>query len=789
MADSSLTQRAVGREFRPEVAIETRPQAQAHRQTRTPRRRKIALACNHCRARKTRCDGRRPACSTCRDKGLNTGCVYEQGALKTQRYVSRLEDRWKEYERRSTTTGESNESPEHNPAGESATQAYLGPDANVPQLARQSHICPRSASGFGIRDDRSSMPGEQGRHRAADALPSPPNQDFMTTDAMVIVPSPQDAADCPIGESAPIAFVRSMIRTITKTQSTLRVSNAMNGNPSSANHAYHTTPETQELDTDTLFLPPRRVADEFIDSFFKFLHPILPILHEPTFMKHYHLLWATRKEIGENFSRDRPEDPVFMSTLNIVFAIGCQFSDQVALSRKTSMANKLYQRSKSLFVDEFLDAPALSTVQHLLLTGVYLQSTNYANRCWNVVGSAIRAAQSIGLHLERSSASKTQLQQEMDCRVWHTCVFLDRQLAVTFGRPTMISTPTEVPLPQMIDDDYLLEVGEGAQPSRLNSQIGAFVYSNKLFDILNDILGTFYTGKSTLFQRKHTCDWGFQDLETVLRFNRALNEFWHSLPRYLANHGEAETSNNSQEARVALGAKILYSRFLYIRIFLLRPILLLVAQKSNNTQSRGDFNRDDGLEQQLASTACALCVSTTQTLIAHISKNMDNSFWTSIAHKIHYAFSCAIVLVAARFCPISGVDFNSASLQSSWSQCIELFDHYKPHYPSACNVTRILEALEDRLCDPDTIGERRLREAGSSTLRAVDLSEHEDVPVGENQRFPDSGASSGDLGGPGFDSHWAMLDDLLQYESLGQDVAGETYLGDAILGAGWAELI
>lgn len=51
------------------------------------KRRKIQLACNCCRMRKTRCDGRRPICSSCERRGSGEGCLYEEGTSITHKYV------------------------------------------------------------------------------------------------------------------------------------------------------------------------------------------------------------------------------------------------------------------------------------------------------------------------------------------------------------------------------------------------------------------------------------------------------------------------------------------------------------------------------------------------------------------------------------------------------------------------------------------------------------------------------------------------------------------------------
>jgi hypothetical protein len=49
------------------------------------KRRKVPLACEACRDRKSRCDGARPMCSACMKRKTVTKCVYEASTLRTQR--------------------------------------------------------------------------------------------------------------------------------------------------------------------------------------------------------------------------------------------------------------------------------------------------------------------------------------------------------------------------------------------------------------------------------------------------------------------------------------------------------------------------------------------------------------------------------------------------------------------------------------------------------------------------------------------------------------------------------
>lgn len=70
--------------------------AQDIAQAPASKRRRVAVACDACRTRKSRCDGNRPLCSLCRDLGFD--CVYTPPTTATnvivqKDYLHGLEDR------------------------------------------------------------------------------------------------------------------------------------------------------------------------------------------------------------------------------------------------------------------------------------------------------------------------------------------------------------------------------------------------------------------------------------------------------------------------------------------------------------------------------------------------------------------------------------------------------------------------------------------------------------------------------------------------------------------------
>lgn len=253
-------------------------------------------------------------------------------------------------------------------------------------------------------------------------------------DGLATVPS-TDESEGLYGASSTIAFVQFFNHEAGR-QTVAAVdpaSEAPEGCPDSRNVRYvrpsnPPIPETiRDKDPSAALFPSRQTADDLTRCFWEFVHPVFPVLHKTSFMERYARIWsAAGTEIHSGPSSELDE-AVFTSTLNIVFALGCRLSEAVPTAHRASLAQSFYQRSRAIYRFEMLDSASLPLVQMLLLTGIYLQSNHQANRCWNVIGLAIRAAQSLGLHVEAAeNPPRTQKCREMRRRVWHLCLILDK---------------------------------------------------------------------------------------------------------------------------------------------------------------------------------------------------------------------------------------------------------------------------------------------------------------------------------------------------------------------------
>lgn len=628
--------------------------------------------------------------------------MYEESGLRTQRHVAKLEQKIKDLERTNARLSETLREgfPSRGPSTAIRAGREVEDDANVAQP---------------VNDDTQECRN--------------------TIDGLATVsPLPlTERAAASYGGSSTIAFLRNLL-VVVDARASVPGSDEPSGDPRLGPREEQTPRTLRDVDPSALVLPRRVLADSFVEAFCNIVHPLYPIIHKPTFISGYQMVWTSRPPpaYGRE-AREFSDTPLFWSAINLVFALGSQFSDLVEPSRRVSLAAEFYQRCRNLSDPELLDTASIEGVQVLLLMTVYLQSTHHASRCWNVLGLAIRAAQALGLHLEQRHLScACQLDREMGRRVWYNCVILDQLQSMTFGRPTML-TKSKVTPPQAIDDDYLLPTGDdGVQPLQRQSQLAFFIHSISLFDILSDILSTIYPPDAASSQEKVPArSTTTATLQHIMKLSSDLDRFQANIPFHLRTHGKASFNNHpgaydQQTATFNLQANVLYCRFLYTRLLLLRPILLSACAESQSKKSqRGLFvvSNKSSLEADMFSRVCALCVDTATALIDTICANMHSVLRNSVWYTVYFTFSAATVLLAARIGSASGgvsspdsatssssviIDdgespshqrggdeqlVSEAAFHSAWDKVIAILDYHQHRIESAGRAARVLEAL------------------------------------------------------------------------------------------------
>lgn len=181
-----------------------------------------------------------------------------------------------------------------------------------------------------------------------------------------------------------------------------------------------------QIDQMLLLVPDRALADDLFNCYILSVQSLFPFLHILSFSTRYESIWRPE---GSFF--DGMEDKaIFHATLNITFALGGLVSHEVEKRNRNRFSDSFYQRARVLVPLDTIDTPSLEVVQLLLLTEYYLYTTKYAERCWVVIGIAMRLAQAIGLNCSPATPSVvTQYEAEMRSRTWHICLTMESYLS------------------------------------------------------------------------------------------------------------------------------------------------------------------------------------------------------------------------------------------------------------------------------------------------------------------------------------------------------------------------
>ncbi|PWW80196.1 hypothetical protein C7212DRAFT_355703 [Tuber magnatum] len=192
-------------------------------------------------------------------------------------------------------------------------------------------------------------------------------------------------------------------------------------------------------------LPDKPVCDIVYKAFLNGVHPIMPLIHVPTFAKEYNAFWAW----FPNNVRSIP-DPVLTENhgflpllLSVLYAGSMSLPAKVVekiLPGQTKMeVNKnLYSGSMhALSASCFPRAPTVSSLIAFLITQTCLVREEEPLTSCSFLGMAMRVAQSMGLHRDGSLFGLNEIECEVRRRVWWHIVYLDVQGAIATGLPPL----------------------------------------------------------------------------------------------------------------------------------------------------------------------------------------------------------------------------------------------------------------------------------------------------------------------------------------------------------------
>lgn len=173
-----------------------------------------------------------------------------------------------------------------------------------------------------------------------------------------------------------------------------------------------------QVDDTQKVLPTRKQADYLVRLYWEAVDPLYPFLDRTCWEASYRAIFD-----GSPIGTD---EHIFLATLDVIFAISTQLLESQSSSLRDKSSRVYFGRAQDLVPLNTWEPGSVELVQYLLLASQYLQSTDQPHQTWMVVASAVRIAQSLGLHLGESSEHSNTQERELLRTVWYGCVLMDR---------------------------------------------------------------------------------------------------------------------------------------------------------------------------------------------------------------------------------------------------------------------------------------------------------------------------------------------------------------------------
>ncbi|KAJ8124779.1 hypothetical protein O1611_g8862 [Lasiodiplodia mahajangana] len=499
------------------------------------KRKRITVACNSCRAKKLKCDGNRPICGRC--SGYSYLCTWSS--------TSRYHD-----------NSSSPQSSPSVPAGEVERQQSLfqkyqqlvySACSQLPEDTKkevyhrlafiQAHVCPQ-------------IDGQAETFTPApDAAPS-------------LVQRFQNQGY--LGETSDVRFF-NLVKKIASPES--------GGSQGPAedldNYDSEELVPVRHLPNPLAQMPSRAIVAEYLDLYFSTIHIAYPFIGKHVFMSKLEILQT------QGFTEDLTHS--WLSLLYALLAIGAYYdSFRQGNPQAESSHKRLFQRS-AMFVE--LDTPERSVIQvsALLAQCFYLLATSEIERCWTLLGIAIRLGQCIGLHVNAENsngghvdASQGGKQANIIPRVWYSLYVLDRLLALQLGRPpAIVDEDCHISIPgriQELESDF----DNGEMPAPINQKEHGyasqyFTHIIEFSSIVGRILREAYHPRRDMVTK----------LNMITQHDKMLFDWKQKLPRILRfDLGHAfERSVTLRRQRNMLAVKYHHIRTLIFQPYLCYPHL------------------------------------------------------------------------------------------------------------------------------------------------------------------------------------------------------------------------
>ncbi|KAI1503880.1 hypothetical protein F5X99DRAFT_79054 [Biscogniauxia marginata] len=484
-------------------------------------RKRALLACDFCRHRKRRCDGKKP-CSTCKDS--NADCVYKE--LPSDR----VED--------------------------------ASPSAVIDRLARIETLLEQQSYQINQLNPRSS-PGSYPPSQTDYHTELPQQHDYMPSTALELDLGP---------ESLQFLIPRNHATLVTTLLSVPLVRDLLGEYP---RDYFYQIEENLPLpghlsnifDSPLIFptLDPI-ILDRLAESYFRHCHP-----HHPLFTPQTLKAWQTQ------LLEARQLDTIGTSICFCVYALGAICSSQEGSQKRNEILGlEYFQPSLKIVLRELIWSfrPKVDTCLALALAASYFSHLGRPLHSWRMAQFASRMFLTF---VDRHRPLAQAKFEDMEVRIFWQCFMVecDRVADLDVPRSGIEPLGDKMPLPHSTEprdnENHIYYIAEHAIRRLLNR-------------IHNALYGTesSHANPYPTVVTDPTVLWQILSLQRLLslssELNRQLEEWYHSIPEYLRPSKGTDPLPNDR-------ARVLRLRYYIARQLIHRPFLLLAVSRQQEYQS------------------------------------------------------------------------------------------------------------------------------------------------------------------------------------------------------------
>ncbi|KAJ4986823.1 fungal specific transcription factor domain-containing protein [Stagonosporopsis vannaccii] len=636
------------------------------------KRRKIALACESCRARKARCDGEKPACKGCSTRSLR--CIYKVSAADaahTNEYVESLLGHVAQLEQELKDV--------RAPVATASFTSLAVPTATSPCRTREDQR--GSARSYLLSENSpvDAMGGDVGQAGS---------------------PSARDKF---YGSSSASSFTRQVYNDILRKEAAPTSPLPSTSLAPRVFASAHLAAQPY-IEPENFTLLPRHLADHLMSLYWKRVHTLYPFLHQAVFTEAYEDLWKPSKHHCPHAARNRPglglgagpdsgpSSIVFHCALNAALALGMQFSTQLNMEERERLSFVCMEKSKKLLHLDLFDEGSISLVQTLLLLTQYFQSTVAPSKCWTSMGVACRLAQGLGLHVESTEQKLDDAERELRKRVWHGCVTMDIVVSMALGRPAMLVSDSRRSLPEPADEHDWITV-QDLEAGKV-STVAFFAESVKLCRILGRILSSIYKPNEN---KPNNRDAYGRDshFDVLVQIDHELLEFSRCLPPHLSMAHTGSLGELEPTGIFRRQSNVLHVRFLHARIQLYRPAFFRYCYNhSMVTEFQPSvLEAPSSVAESFAFHSALVCVRIAIELISKIRQCSGTEATGAWWYNMFYTRMAAMIILLTGICAPLYDAIGADTWTAAWTDCQTVLTQILPQTITVRACSKTLELL------------------------------------------------------------------------------------------------